>query len=294
MKVLFIYNPHSGKQIIDHKDKYLDFIQETKHDCVFFETKPQYGGYDFLLETKETFDVIVGIGGDGTISKIVDAMIQKDLDAKLLVVPAGSTNEYSQTLGVDFTKIEESLSLLDHGHVKEVDIGMMNGEHFVYVAAFGNFTAASYETPQKWKNIIGHFAYWIYGVVKLHTIKNYHYKVTINGTTHDETYLFGLISNATQFGRVFKYQDDAVSLDDGLFEVLFIRKPESVKDYIQLLQSLLLNQYEGELFLKEKANHILLESKYREYNWNLDGEDGGRHEKIEVKVLKKKLKVLVP
>lgn len=292
MRVLFIYNPHSGKQIVDHKDKYLDYIHGSQYDCVFFETKPNYGGYDYLMETEEVYDVIVSIGGDGTISKTVDAMIQRDLDAKLLIIPAGSTNEYAQTLGVAFEKIEESLLLLDIGSEKEVDVGLLNGKHFTYVAAFGNFTAASYETPQKWKNIVGHFAYWVYGVVKLNTIRSYHYKVSFNNKTYDDTFLFGLISNANQFGRVFKYDDEDVSLDDGLFEVLLIRKPKKPLEYIELLKNLLNNEYEGDLFLKGKTDKIKLESKYREYTWNLDGENGGKHEVVELEVLNKRLKVL--
>lgn len=293
MKVLFIYNSQSGKQIIDHKDTYLKHIEKSKHDFTIFDVKPNYGGYDFLMETDETFDVIIGVGGDGTISKIASAMIKRNLDSKLLIIPAGSTNEYSQTLGIDEYTFEEALSFIDEGTTKEVDVGTINDECFVYVSAFGNFTDVSYDTPQKWKNILGHFAYWIYGIFKINKIQNFRYKVSFNNQEHDEDYMFGLVSNAYQFGRVFKYSTDQVHLDDGHFEVLLVKKPQTIKDFIKLINSIILHDYDDEtLFVKGKTNHITFESKEC-YTWNLDGEKGERTENIEIKVLPKKLKVLI-
>lgn len=293
MKILFIYNPHSGQRLIDNKEKYLNYIKNSLHNCIFFETRPSYGGYDYLMESDQVYDLIVGIGGDGTISKIMDAMVKRNLDSKLLIVPAGSTNEYAQSLGLS-NNIEENLKLIDEGIVKRVDMGRMNENHFSYVAAFGNFTAASYETPQKWKNVVGHFAYWFYGAIKLNTIRNYHYRIEFNGKTYNDTFLFGLISNAYQFGRVFKYPKDAISLTDGFFEVLLIKKPDSVMDYIKLLQHIVMQDYTHPLFISSKTDHIVLESRHRSYTWNLDGENGGKQEKTEITVLKERLKIVVP
>ncbi len=292
MKVLFIYNSQSGKQIIDHKREYLVYLEASGHDVTVFDVKPNYGGYDYLMETDEKFDVIIGVGGDGTISRIVNAMMQKNLDSKLLIIPGGSTNEYAQTLGVDGYTFEEALSYIDTGSVKEVDVGTINGDYFAYVAAFGNFTDVSYATPQKWKNILGHFAYWIYGVFKINRIETFRYKVTFNGQTHEEDLMFGFVSNAYQFGRVFKYRKDDAKLDDGQFEVLLVKRPKTIKKFIKLINSIILHDYEDEtLFVKGKTDHVLFESDAC-YTWNLDGEKGERAQKLEIKVLPKKLKII--
>lgn len=293
MRVLFIYNPSSGQKLVDHKSKYLDYIAQSDADCDFFEVEPGYGGYDYLMETDVVYDVIVAIGGDGTVSKTVDAILKRELQARLVIIPTGSTNEYAQTLGVNFESIKASLALITEGQVRHVDVGILNDVHFTYVAAFGNFTSASYDTPQKWKNILGHFAYWIYGAVKLHTVKNYNYEVNFNNQTYNETFLFGLISNASQFGRVFKYKEDELDIEDGLFEVLLVKKPKKVRDFIQLVQHMLGNDYSGENFIVGKTDHIKFISQGKTYTWNIDGEKGVRAEINEIKILKKKLKVLV-
>ena len=43
------------------------------------------------------------------------------------------------------------------------DVGLFNGDYFVYVAAFGLFTEVSYKTSQEWKNVLGHAAYILEG-----------------------------------------------------------------------------------------------------------------------------------
>ena len=292
MKVLFIYNPQSGVKNMEVKNEIMEYIDSSTHECILFESKPGYGAFEYLMDTQEKYDVIVSMGGDGTISKTVDGMMKAGIDAKLVVVPQGSTNEYAQSLGVDFTSLQDSFSLIDNGVVKEVDVGKINDKYFVYVTGFGNFTSVSYETPQKWKNVLGHFAYWIYGAFKLRVLRNYEYSVIADGETFHDNYLFGLISNAYQFGRVFKYDESEVSLDDGYFEVILVKRPKSAKRFIKILKGMLVHDYSDDMFVLLKVKSLKMESK-KHHSWNLDGEFGGKHDLVEIEVLEKKLKVLI-
>ncbi|MDN8875521.1 diacylglycerol kinase, partial [Staphylococcus aureus] len=49
------------------------------------------------------------------------------------------------------------------GHSTKVDIGKMNNLYFINLAAGGQLTQESYETPSKLKSIVGPFAYYIKG-----------------------------------------------------------------------------------------------------------------------------------
>ena len=46
-------------------------------------------------------------------------------------------------------------------------VGRLEGEHFIYVAAFGAFTSVAYDTPQQFKNMFGHLAYVLKGVAEV-------------------------------------------------------------------------------------------------------------------------------
>lgn len=292
MKVLFIFNPYSGKGH-NAKESIKAYVSQSPHDCTLFETQRAFGPLEFLVETKQTFDVIVSIGGDGTISKTVDGMMKsQNKDAKLVVVPMGSTNEYAQSLGISFESFEESFKLIDSKETFLIDVGKMNNKHFIYVACFGNFTSVTYETPQKLKNTFGHIAYWFYGAFKLRLLRNYEFIVSVDGYEFQDNYLFGLISNAYQVARVFRYPATDINLNDGEFEVLLVRRPKSAKRFLQVLYGMLMEDYDDDMFVKLKGKEIELISK-KHRSWNLDGEFGGKSNHVKISVLNKKLKVLL-
>ena len=56
--------------------------------------------------------------------------------------------------------VEAAKEIVD-GVVCHVDVGRLEKEFFIYVAAFGAFTDISYSTPQNLKNTLGHAAYII-------------------------------------------------------------------------------------------------------------------------------------
>ena len=292
MKVLFIYNPHSGPNGNDATEAIETYIKSTQHTTHVFETKQAFGPIEYLVESKEQYDVIVSIGGDGTISKTIDGMIKSQTHAKLVIIPMGSTNEFAQSLGIHFTQYADHFSLIDGGTIRKVDVGKINNKHFCYIACFGNFTSVTYKTPQKLKNSLGHFAYWLYGAFKLRVLRNYEYIVSVDGFEFQGNYLFGAISNAYRFGRVFAYDKSYVELDDGYFEVLLVKRPKTAKKFLQILYGMLMEDYSDEMFVKTKADKIKLISK-KHRSWNLDGEFGGKSNEVEIEVLKERLEILV-
>ena len=53
----------------------------------------------------------------------------------------------------------------------KVDIGKMNNRYFINLAAGGQLTQVSYETPSRLKSIVGPFAYYIKGFEMLPQMK---------------------------------------------------------------------------------------------------------------------------
>ena len=78
-------------------------------------------------------------------------------------IPAGTTNDFSRNLSLP-RGMEAMARTAAAGVPRPVDIGRFNGEHFIYVAAFGAFTDVSYNTPQPVKNLLGRTAYMLESV----------------------------------------------------------------------------------------------------------------------------------
>ena len=80
------------------------------------------------------------------------------------------------------------------------DVGVFNQDYFVYIAAFGLFTDVSYETKQSMKNVLGHLAYILEGTKRIFNIPSYRIKVTHDGETIEDEFIYGMVTNSRSVG----------------------------------------------------------------------------------------------
>lgn len=293
MKCLIIYNPKSGMTEKNELDAILNYVNENKWNYRLYLTEADLGPNEILGKESPDVEVIISCGGDGTISQTISGMHKNNFKCPLLVVPSGTTNEISQNLGLDNEDITDVLQRLDDFDVVEVDYGLINNDKtFTYALTFGNFTEVTYKTPQTLKNWIGYRAYVLYGFLTFRKIYSYHIALKTEDINISGNYVFGAISNSKSMGNIFKFDEHQFALDDGVFEVLLIKKPRSVKDLRLILKGMIDNNYEGKMFTTLKAKNIKIRSGSI-IDWNIDGEFGGSHKEIEIKNLHKKIKLIV-
>ena len=105
------------------------------------------------------YDTVACIGGDGTLSEVVSGLMQVPNPPPLGYIPMGTTNDVASTLGLPKNATDAALRIVT-GTPTAFDVGSFGDQSFfTYVAAFGAFTAVSYETPQNEKQALGHLAY---------------------------------------------------------------------------------------------------------------------------------------
>ena len=176
-KLLFLFNPHAGKAQIKNKLlQIVDIMVKGGYDVTIYPTQAREDAFRMVYDRAAEFDRIVCSGGDGTLDEAVSGMILSGNKIPLGYIPAGSTNDFANSLKIpkDMVKAAE---IAISGEPFACDVGMFNEEPFVYVAAFGIFTAVSYKTSQEWKNILGHAAYILEGVKSLTEITSYRLRV---------------------------------------------------------------------------------------------------------------------
>lgn len=219
------------------------------------------------------YDLIVCSGGDGTLDEAVSGMMLSGHKIPLGYIPAGSTNDFASSLKIpkDMVKAAE---IAVSGRPFYCDIGMFNEKPFVYVAAFGIFTAVSYKTSQNWKNILGHAAYFLEGVKSLPEITSYHMRVSCSEAVIEDEFIFGMITNSNSVGGFKNMTGKNVRLNDGKFEVTLIRMPKNVGELSAILTSLTNLIDNTELIYSFKSDHVEFTSE-ENVSWTLDGEFGG-------------------
>lgn len=281
-KLLFVVNGHSGKGQI--KNKLLDIIdimiKEGYHVQVH-TTQEREDATKVVREQAKYYDLVVCSGGDGTLDEAVTGMMQSEVRTPLGYIPAGSTNDFANSLEIPKDMIQAAKTAV-LGVPFSCDVGEFNGDYFIYVAAFGIFTDVSYATSQELKNTLGHVAYILEGAKRLHTIKSYHMRVEYDGNEIEGDFLLGMITNSTSVGGFKNMTGKDVKLDDGMFEVTLIHKPKNIIELNTIIASLTNLKDETDLIDSFRADSVKFYSE-EEIPWTLDGEFGGDHKEVQIK-----------
>ena len=273
-KLLLIINPVAGRNQAQ-ADLFKMVRVFAEHDCEV-TVYPTQGPQDCtrkVLADAGRFDLVVCCGGDGTLNEMVSGMMQREDPVPMGYIPLGSTNDFAASLHLP-SHVEEAALRCVEGTAFHMDVGSLNDRYFNYIAAFGAFTEASYATPQQIKNALGHLAYILEGVKSLGRLQPIHVRITADGETFEEDYLFGAVTNTVSLGGVLRLDPSRVLLDDGMYELLLVKNPQNPAEAQAMLSALMLQNYDGPLVRMLRASDILFESNH-EISWTIDGEFGG-------------------
>ncbi|MBP3465251.1 MAG: YegS/Rv2252/BmrU family lipid kinase [Angelakisella sp.] len=273
-KLLLIINPVAGRNQAQ-ADLFKMVRVFAEHDCevTVYPTRGPQDCTRKVLADAGRFDLVVCCGGDGTLNEMVSGMMQREEPVPMGYIPLGSTNDFAASLHLP-SHVEEAALRCVEGTAFHMDVGSLNDRYFNYIAAFGAFTEASYATPQQIKNALGHLAYILEGVKSLGRLQPIHVRITADGESFEEDYLFGAVTNTVSLGGVLRLDPSRVLLDDGMYELLLVKNPQNPTEAQAMLSALMLQNYDGPLVRMLRASDILFESNH-EISWTIDGEFGG-------------------
>ena len=275
--LLFLYNPTSGRgKIAAELSSVVDTFTKSGWLVTAYPTQEKGDAARTVRVLAPHFDRVVCSGGDGTLSETVSGLMELEAPPLLGYIPSGSTNDCAATLRIPTSpKRAAALAAGEGGVPRPWDIGTLNGNSFVYVAAFGAFTEVSYDTPQDLKNTFGHLAYVMAGIASISTISPYHMKVEYDGNTIEGDFLYGMVCNTISVGGIKALPTDRVELDDGMFEVILIKKQVSILDLGGWIQALVRQaSMDTPAVLSFHASKLTFTCE-KPVPWTLDGEYGG-------------------
>ncbi len=290
-RLLFIVNPHSGKGLVkNHLLGITDCMIKAGFEVTVYITQTQGDAIRKVQEDGADYERIVCCGGDGTLDEVATGMIRAGLEIPLGYIPAGSTNDFANSLKLP-KQMPDAARIAAGGRTFPCDMGSFNGDSFVYVAAFGLFTAVSYQTPQELKNVLGHIAYILEGAKSLRDVPSIHMAVEVNGERFEDNFLYGMVTNSVSVGGFKGMTGPDVQLDDGLFEGTFIKNPKNPLELNEILTALSKREDNSDMIYSFKADHVHIISE--KTKWTLDGEYGGEYEEVDIRVLKQRIPLLI-
>ncbi len=291
-KLLFIFNPYSGKAQIKNKLlQIVDIMVKAGYEVTIYPTQARADALNMVQKRAKKYDLVVCSGGDGTLDEAVSGMMLSEKKVPLGYIPAGSTNDFANSLKIPKDMVKAAKVAVS-GKKFACDVGKFNDSSFIYVAAFGIFTAVSYKTSQEWKNILGHAAYILEGAKSLHEITSYHMRVEYEDQVIEDEFIYGMITNSNSVGGFKNMTGKNVLLDDGKFEVTLIRKPKNLVELNEILASLSNLIDDTDAIYSFKSDCITFYAE-EEVSWTLDGEYGGSPQEVKISNLQQALEIMV-
>ena len=114
MKYIFIVNPNAGKgKCKELLPKIEEECKKRNREFEIREISDEKSGFDIALEYKEQENVIYVVGGDGTLSVTLPALV--GTKNKLGIIPAGSGNDTYRTIKT----MEDGEALIDLGKIND-------------------------------------------------------------------------------------------------------------------------------------------------------------------------------
>ena len=284
-KMLFIMNPFAGMR---RANRYLSDIislfNRADYEVNIHMTAGPGDAARFTRAHARNVDLVVCCGGDGTLNETITGMLQVGATAPVGYIPAGSTNDFANSMKLS-TNVMQAVQDILEGEPVTYDVGRFNDRYFTYVASFGAFTKTSYTTAQSVKNALGHTAYVLDGIQELSQIRKVHVRMEMEEQLVEDDFLFGAISNSTSIGGILSLDPKQVDMSDGLLEVFLVRAPKNLTEITECLQALQSQRYNDcSMITFGSAKNIRVYAE-PDMPWTLDGEKFDGAEEIQVENL---------
>lgn len=252
---------------------------------------------EFIHENYQGQDVVAGVGGDGTHSKVAKACIEAGIPA--ILVPYGTGNDFTRALG--HFSFDEYIGSMKSGKLEKAVSDIIefeaDGEKYCSIVGIhlGLFADAS-DLRGVWSFLKKHFessTYLAKGVWDITRSKPQKMKVTLDGNSYDIGIWAGQVANTPTTGGGKVVMPD-VSINDGYAD-LFLMDGDSPKYKLPGYTTKLDKMDEIPIMIKfNGVKEFEIEGDDMPLKFAYDGEYVGTVPSLQGRVIPDKLELYVP
>lgn len=291
MKILrFIVNPFSGT---GRKKDFGELVSRhlNKERFEFDVLNTEFANHAKELTNraiKDNVDVVVGVGGDGTINEIASQLVEKD--CALAIIPGGSGNGFGTYIGMSRDPIT-SLNLLAKSSIKTIDTGTCNEQFFINIAGLGFDAQVAYAL--KSKTLRGFLGYLLMTIKELFKYKAIQASINFDGKIIQGRYASIVVANAPIYGYGFNIAPFA-KLDDGCLELVLIKDVPIYKYIFNIPKYFSGKIHECDFIEFHKTKESVVITTNEPTYYHLDGEGYKRGSEFHYSIKPKSLKIFSP
>lgn len=261
VRACLITNPRSGQGTLDLSEA-LTVLRANGWEVVVREK--QHGGEATKLarEAAESgCEVVVGCGGDGTLSEIIDGLAGSDVAVG--AIPGGTVNLWAGELGISARPRVAAQQLVtaerrraDLGHL---EINGRHGRHFLLMAGIGFDGAVVERISKPPKQRIGGPAVWLATLRALPAIRSASVQIDLDGVFWTGTLSQIVAGNTRQYGG-FARVTPAARVNDARLDVCLFTATGAAQACRQAASLLLCGKPSLQSAEEYRAARILIQS----------------------------------
>jgi YegS/Rv2252/BmrU family lipid kinase len=235
-KVVFIVNPHSGNGATGREWPQIQAMARDRLGSFTSYLTAKSGDATQITRANlaEGTEVIVCVGGDGTLNEVVNGFMDEDgplrTDAVLGFIPNGTGCDFVRTAFIP-RKIEQSLDTIKEGHISVIDLGRLRyhdhhgsrgSRYFHNIVSFGLGGEVD-ERVNKSSKVLGPFISFIWStLVSIFFYGKKRIRLKVDDIFDDTVIAWNIaVANGQYHGGGMRVAPDAV-VDDGLFHITVI------------------------------------------------------------------------
>lgn len=293
-QAMIIINPSAGKEdALEYISQAEEILQNNGYMVTVNETAKDGDATRFCTTAcQEGYELVVSIGGDGTLHEVINGLIDQEHRPQLGIVPLGTVNDFARALQVPLDP-GQAIAALTSSRIQPVDAGRLNDRLFGNVVAAGSLAETLSGVSSDDKSRLGAFAYFKEGFKELAGSGKRAHSLTIQydgGIWEGESPLF--VAALTNSVGGFEKLAPGAQVDDGLLHC-FIIKDLNIFNTLTVSISLLLgNLKDHKDVIYFTASHVTVSSP-APVRTNVDGEEGPALP-IRLSTLPRYVQVIVP
>ena len=218
-KLLFIVNPISGGKKKDNLPRLIEsHLDLNKFEYrISYTERVEHANMLAKAAIKENYNILIAVGGDGTVNEIARAIVHTDI--KLGILPYGSGNGLARMLQIPMNTIEALKLINNHKSIK-IDSATLNDKAFFNIAGTGfDAQISNAFANNKKRGLMGYIRSTI------QEIKNYsseEYTIELDHLTLKKRAFIISLANSTQYGNNAHIAPNA-DLQDGILDVVIVK-----------------------------------------------------------------------
>lgn len=217
-RIIFIINPISGhglKDEIPHLvHRYLDHTRYA-HSIIYTEY-PGHAQEIAKQAADDGVDIVVAVGGDGTVNEIARAIVHTD--TALAIIPCGSGNGLARHLKIPMN-VKGALKIINACEIHDLDYGKINDIPFFCTCGMGFDACVSLKFASSGRR--GPIAYIETALSEVIKYKPETYDIEDEDGVESHRAFLITCANASQWGNN-AYIAPHASMSDGLMDIIVV------------------------------------------------------------------------